>query len=124
MEIPATEKRNSYSMVRKLSVQVGTKKINFVDFNSAVLVCMHPEGKTYYDNCNGVKYYQKEKWLYETALEYYTTLRKVIKTLESDAWNVMRAHHPPANSEDGDMDFYWARIKKKIIDGFIQTQKS
>jgi hypothetical protein len=117
--IPATTKRNSYSYVRKLTVKVGERKINFVDFNSAAMVCMHPTGETYYNTCGHIKYYQ-QKWTFIKALEYYTALVHVIKTLEDHAWNVIRAHHPPANFDDGDADFYWAKLidNKSLMDFF------
>ena len=121
--IPATQKKNAYSFVRKLTVKVGERKINFVDFNSAALVCMHPSGPTFYNKCSGVKYYQ-QKWTFIKALEYYTALVRVIKTLEDHAWNVMRAHHPPANFEDGDADFYWAKLmdNSSLMDFFKQKK--
>lgn len=108
--VPRSEKRNMYSHVRKMTVKVGERMINFVDFNSAVLLCMSPGGKVSYDKCAHHKDYQLNKWGFTKALEYYTTLVNVLKKLEAHAWNVMRAHHAPANYIDGDVDFYWAKL--------------
>ena len=118
--IPKEKKRGTYNNIRKLTVKVGERLINFVDFNSAVLLCMHPSGKTAYDKCGSHKYYQTKKWKFTKALEYYTALVHVVKSLEPHAWNVMRAHHPPTNFEDGDPDFYWAKLmdNMSLIDLF------
>lgn len=122
--IPKTDKRSIYRNVRKLTVKVGERKVNFVDFNSSVLLCMHPGGKTYYDKCKHIKNYQKKIWTFTKSLEYYTTLVHVINSLETHAWNVMRAYHPPTNLKNGDTDFYWAKLmdKKSLIDRFHEKK--
>lgn len=118
--VPKTQKQSLYTNVRKYTVKVGERKINFVDFNSSVLLCMNKDGKTYYDKCPHHKNYQLEKWGFTKALEYYTTLVHVLKSLEDHAWNVIRAHHPPTNFRDGDTDFYWAKLQdnRSLIDLF------
>jgi hypothetical protein len=118
-EVIAPLKRSSYSLVRKLSVYAGARRINFVDFNSAALVSISSEGKPFYDTDNGVKFYQ-QKWTYEKSFNYYKTLVHVLNSLEDTSWNVMRAHHPPSNFDDGDAEFYFRKVidEKSLFDIF------
>ena len=53
-----------------MTVKVGERLINFVDFNSAVLLCMSRGGKTAYDKCKHIKNYQLKPLAERVAKAY------------------------------------------------------
>jgi len=109
--------------------------VKFIDFNSGLLLCAQYDKKNY-DKCikgsflpSSVEYSKAKK--YFSKLIYGIRTEFVVKKGEENhkIWNVMRAHHPPSNPEDGDESFYFTeteletfifsknmiKIKEKII---------
>lgn len=87
-------------------------KIQFLDFNSHIISCLK-EDEAAYKECN--------KWNpsvvpFKDAVEYGKRFAEALDKFEPDSesnkvWRVMRAHHPPLNSEDGDASFYFTPIQ-------------
>jgi len=103
----------SPSLIR---IQFKSFDIEFLDFNSANLACVNAATEQDYINCHWspstISLKQAQLYAYRVA-EYIKkfTLNKDAKNVETKrVWRVMRAHHPPLNTEDGDADFYFNDI--------------
>ena len=87
-------------------------KIQFLDFDSHLIACLRGD-EVAYKECN--------KWNpsvipYNDAVEYGKRFAEALEKFEPDSesykvWRVMRAHHPPLNTEDGDAMFYFTPVK-------------
>lgn len=87
-------------------------KIQFLDFDSHIISCLKND-EAAYKECN--------KWNPSTipfsdAVEYGKRFAEALEKFQADSesvkvWRVMRAHHPPLNSEDGDAMFYFTPVQ-------------
>jgi len=108
-----------------IEITLKSFKIQFIDFNSGLLLCSPKmDTKAAFDSCEH-NIYNPINLTYEQTRVYYKRLyygiwsRFIVKKKEKaneagvfkKVWKVMRAHHPPLNSEDGDVDFYFKKVK-------------
>jgi len=87
-------------------------KIQFLDFDSAVLTCLIGDEDAYKE-CNK---FNPSVIPYSDAVQYGKRFASALDRFEADTnsgkvWRVMRAHHPPLNSEDGDAMFYFEPLQ-------------
>lgn len=92
--------------------------VKFLDFNSGLLLCVHMKDEATYNDCINKKFLPSAVGFKEARTYYkrlYGAVKFNFKTQDDEPkvtyWNVLRAHHPPANPEDGDEDFYFTPVE-------------
>ncbi len=114
-----TEKAMTFTVhPRFITMNFKQFKVRMLDFNSGLLQCAGEKTPAAYNNCT-YKNFNPSAPTFENSQAYYKKVYKTVKLnftakdKKEITWNVIRAHHPPANPEDKDEDFYFAKVEAK-----------